>query len=85
MKFQRDQFNYSNGYLTYGAAHLFIARFKSGRKVGGSKSDFVRLLSKYYTIESWTTKAKSSAPLKILMDDGFIQFDPDTRKFLIVK
>lgn len=85
MKFQRDQFNYSNGYLTYGVGHLFIARFKSGRKVGGSKSDFIRLLSKHYHISDWFTKIKSSAPLKILMDDGFIQFDPATRKFLITK
>ena len=55
------------------------------RKVGGSKADFVRLLSKYYTESDWFAKAVTKAPLTILMDDGFIQYDAVNRRFLIAK
>ena len=85
MKFDKRQFKYSGGFLTYGNADTFIARFKGGRKVGGTKSDFIRLLSKYYTIEEWTNKSVKSAPLHILKNDGYIQFDPVNRCFLIAK
>ena len=85
MKFDKKQFKYSGGYLTYGPTDTFIARFKYGRKIGGSKSDFIRLLSKYYTIEDWSYKSVKSAPLQILMNDGYIQFDPVNRCFMIAK
>jgi hypothetical protein len=89
MKFNKKSFSYSGGYLRYCgpevAGEMFIARFKSGRKIGGTKSDFIRLLSKYYSIEDWAALAAVKAPLKILMDDGYIQFDPVNRCFLIAK
>jgi len=83
MKFQKDAFDFHGGYLTYGATRSFIARFKRRGPVG--KADFVRLLSKYYTVESYLERVKATAPLQILMDDGFVKFDMENRRFLVAK
>lgn len=81
--FKRDGFNYHGGYLTYGAKNEFIARFKHRGPV--KKSDFVRLLCKYYFVEDYITRLKDRAPLQILMDDGFVKFDLQNRKVHISK
>lgn len=83
MKFTKDAFDYHGGYLTYGATRAFIARFKHRGPVG--KADFVRLLTKYYTVESYLERVKTTAPLQILIDDGFVSFDTIYRRFLISK
>jgi len=83
MKFQKDQFQYHGGYLTYGLDHKFVARFKHRGPVG--KADFIRLLSKYYTADSYFSRLGDRAPMQILMDDGFVKFDFDTRRFLVAK
>jgi hypothetical protein len=85
MKFQKELFNYHGGYLTYGSERKFIARFKYRGGFGPNKSDYIRLLSKYYTLESWFEKAKELAPQQILMNDGFVKFDFENRRFLIAK
>jgi len=82
MKFQKDQFNYHGGYLTYGSDRKFVARFKHRGPVG--KADFIRLLSKYYTLESYFNRG-DRAPLQILMDDGLVKFDYENRRFLVAK
>jgi len=82
MKFQKDQFNYHGGYLTYGSDRKFVARFKHRGPV--TKSDFIRLLTKYYTQESYF-KRGTRAPLQILMDDGFVKFDRENHRFLVAK
>jgi len=85
MKFQKDQFQYHGGYLTYGLDHKFVARFKHRGPVG--KADFVRLLCKYYTVESYFDRVRgySRAPMQILMDDGLVKFDSENRRFLVAK
>ena len=85
MKFQKELFNYHGGYLTYGSDRKFIARFKYRSGLGPKKADYIRLLTKYYTLESWFEKAKESAPGQILMNDGFVKFDMENRRFLIAK
>lgn len=84
MRFAKDAFQYHGGYLTYGADRKFVARFKySG--AGPKKSDYIRLLSKYYSQEDYFARLKDRAPGQILMDDGFVKFDAENRRFLIAK
>jgi len=85
MKFQKELFNYHGGYLTYGSDRKFIARFKYRGGFGPKKADYIRLLTKYYTQENWFEKAKQDAPGQILMNDGFVKFDMENRRFLIAK
>ena len=84
MKFDRSMFHYHGGYLTYGPERKFVARFKHRGPVG--KADFVRLLCKYYTVESYLDRVNGyRAPMQILMDDGFVKFDMENRRFLVAK
>jgi hypothetical protein len=48
MKFDRKQFEYSGGYLTYGPDRKFVARFKRGGKAG-----FVSFLVKHFTVSEY--------------------------------
>ena len=85
MKFDRSQFNYHGGYLTYGPDRKFVARFKHRGPVG--KADFVRLLTKYYTVEDYFNRVNHGdrAPLQILMDDGYVTFDMVNKKIMVAK
>ena len=83
MKFTKEAFQYHGGYLTYGADNKFVARFKHRGPVG--KADFIRLLTKYYTLENYFPRLADKAPMQILMDDGFVQFDSVNRRFLVSK
>ena len=83
MKFHRSMFNYHGGYLTYGPKNLFVARFKRGGGVG--KADFVRLLTKYYTVSDYFSRVNKTAPLQILMDDGFVKFDLQNKRIMVAK
>jgi hypothetical protein len=85
MSFQKNLFNYSGGYLTYGPDRLFIARFKYRGGMGPKKADFIRLLCKYYTTKDWFAKAKTDAPVRILEKDGFVKYDLENRRVLIAK
>jgi hypothetical protein len=82
MKFDRSQFNYHGGYLTYGSDRKFVARFKHRGPV--TKSDYVRLLCKYYTVEDYFNRG-DRAPLQILMDDGYVTFDMVNKKIMVAK
>ena len=83
MKFSKTDFDYHRGYLTYGADRKFVAVFKYRGSV--DKADFVRLLTKYYTVEDYFAKLKHSAPFKILMDDGFVTVDTVNHRILVAK
>jgi hypothetical protein len=83
MKFDKQAFHYHGGYLTYGSDRKFVARFKHRGPVG--KADFIRLLSKYYTADSYFSRLGDRAPLQILMDDGLVKFDYENRRFLVAK
>ncbi len=83
MKFERSMFNYRGGYLTYGSDNKFVARFK--HKGGVGKADFVRLLTKYYTVQDYFARLADRAPLQILMDDGYVTFDLTNRKIMVAK
>ncbi len=83
MKFDRSMFNYRGGYLTYGSDNKFVARFK--HKGGVGKADFVRLLTKYYTVQDYFARLADRAPLQILMDDGYVTFDLTNRKIMVAK
>ena len=83
MKFQRELFDYSGGYLTYGPERKFVARFKRKGAVG--KADFVRLLCKYYDVEQYLTRRCFEAPLEILIKDGYVNFDLQNFRVLVSK
>jgi hypothetical protein len=83
MKFDRSQFNYHGGYLTYGSDRKFVARFKHRGPV--TKSDYVRLLTKYYTQDNYFNRMPDRAPMQILMDDGYVTFDTINKKIMVAK
>jgi hypothetical protein len=85
-KFQKERFSYFGGYLSYEDDYKesrFVARFKYRGPV--KKSDFVRLLTKYYTVEDYFDRIKTKAPLQIFMDDGFVLFDTTNHKVLVAR
>jgi len=73
MKFDRAQFAYHGGYLTYGPERKFVARFKHRGPV--TKAKFVSVLVKYYETEAYFARLKDRAPLQILEDDGILTYD----------
>jgi hypothetical protein len=82
-KFERSQFNYHGGYLTYGQDNRFVARFK--RRGVVTKSDYVRLLCKYYNTDSYFNRVKTEAPGRILINDGYVTYNSETKKILVAK
>ena len=85
MQFQKSEFQYHGGYLTYGADRKFVARFKRTRVGGPNKSDYIRLLTKYYTQENYFERLKDNAPMQILYEDGFVKLDIENGKILVAK
>jgi hypothetical protein len=83
MKFERSQFNYHGGYLTYGSDNRFVARFKYRGMV--KKSDYVRLLCKYYDTESYFSRLKDEALGQILMKDGYVSYDLINKKVMVAR
>jgi hypothetical protein len=81
MKFDKTQFAYHGGYLTYGPDRRFVARFKHRGPV--TKAKFVTALVKHYDTEAYFARLKDRAPLQILMDDGFLVFDLVARKAIL--
>jgi hypothetical protein len=82
-KFERSQFNYHGGYLTYGQDNRFVARFK--RRGVVTKADYVRLLCKYYNTDSYFNRVKTEAPGRILMNDGYVSYDLINKKIMVAK
>ena len=87
--FVKSNFEYSGGYLHYNTAdgeRKFVARFKRGPI---TKAKFQAALIKYYDVDAYFARlagpynAYGEAPLQILMNDGIILRDRETRKFII--
>jgi hypothetical protein len=72
-KFDKAQFQYFGGYLTYGPERRFVARFKHRGPV--TKAKFLKTLVKYYSPETYFPRLKDRAPLQILEDDGILTYD----------
>ena len=87
--FTNQNLSYHGGYLhyqphadSYYEGRKFVARFKHRGPV--TKAKFVAALKKYYTVEQYFAKADAGrAPLQILMDDGFLVYDSEARKFIL--
>ena len=73
-KFEKKNFHYSGGYLSYQvepfpARPVFIARFKYNK---GRRAPFMKFLMKNFTVESYLAQyATGLAPLQILHAAGF--------------
>ena len=62
--FVKDMFNTSGEYITYGADHKFVARFKYQKNAKGS---FVTFLIKNFTVEEYFGQLDAKhAPLEIV-------------------
>lgn len=77
--FERENFSYHGGYLTYliDGEYKFVARFKY--KPGG-RGTFTTFLIKNFTVEEYFARLKDDAPLTILQSKGYMQ--PHTKKML---
>ena len=76
-KFAKNSFEYHGGYLHYttnAGERKFVARFKHRGPV--TKAKFLAALIKHYTVEEYFAKASAGLPpLRILMEDGILQFE----------
>lgn len=87
--FAKTNFEYSNGYLFYntGTERKFVARFKRANPI--TKAKFQAALIKYYTPETYFARLAGAynpygeTPFGIMMYDGIILRDIETRKFYI--
>jgi hypothetical protein len=69
-KFERKEFQFHGGYLTYGVDRKFVARFKYSR--GVKRSDFTKFLIKNIDVESYFSALDGGeTPLSILERNGF--------------
>lgn len=74
-KFEKSQFNYHGGYLTYGPDRKFVARFKH---VAGNRAGFTKFLIKHFTVEEYFAAREanvndgSNAPACILEAKGYV-------------
>lgn len=70
-QFNKIDFNYSGGYLTYGADRKFVARFKY---VAGNKAGFQAFLIKNFTVEEYFARLDArEAPAQILGSRGYLE------------
>lgn len=77
-KFEKDQFTYDSGYLSYGPQRNFIARFKYK---AGQRGSFITFLIKNFTTEEYfEAMADGKPPLAILTAKGYLQ--PYIKKWL---
>lgn len=78
-KFVKEMFNFDGMYLTYGDDRKFVARFK--HKGPLTKAKLVKALCKFYDTEVYFARVKEEAPFRILMNDGYVDFDVTVKKF----
>jgi hypothetical protein len=87
--FVKSNFEYHGGYLHYNTAageRKFVARFKRGPI---TKAKFQAALIKYYDVDAYFARlagpynAYGEVPFQIMMNDGIILRDRETRKFFI--
>lgn len=58
-KFNREDFNYHGGYLTYGSDRKFVARFKYAAR---DKARFVTFLIKNFSVEEYFAAREAADP-----------------------
>ena len=86
--FVKSNFEYHGGYLHYntGTERKFVARFKRGPI---TKAKFQAALIKYYSVETYFARlagpynAYGEVPFQIMMNDGIILHDIESRKFIL--
>ena len=86
--FAKENFEYHGGYLHYntGTERKFVARFKRGPI---TKAKFQAAVIKYYSVEAYFARLAGpynvygEVPFQIMMNDGIIRRNMETRKFFI--
>ena len=70
-QFDKANFNFHGGYLTYGTEERFVARFKRNPS---KRNKFINFLTKNFTVEEYffLLEDKDVSPLKILNAKGYI-------------
>jgi hypothetical protein len=69
-KFNKDDFNYHGGFLTYGTEHKFVARFKYNKR---DRVGFVNFLVKNFSVEEYFTALEvNHAPSQVLRTKGYV-------------
>lgn len=85
MKFEKNNFNCHDGFLYYTLNGIpdrfFVARFRYN-KAPVTKSKFINVLMKHYTVEDYFEKLRTAAPLQILITDGFLVHTSDGKVIL---
>ena len=68
--FNKANFNFHGGYLTYGTEERFVARFKHD---ASKRNKFINFLTKNFTVEEYffLLEDKDVSPLKILNAKGY--------------
>lgn len=88
--FAKNNFEYHGGYLHYtteSGERKFVARFKHRGPI--TKAKFQAALIKHYTVEEYFARLASpynvygEVPFQIMMNDGIILRDIETRKFIM--
>ena len=69
-KFTKDRFTFDGMYLKYDGQ--FIARYKHRHPV--TKAKLIKVLIKHYVVEEFLARAKDTAPMEILRQDGILVF-----------
>ena len=67
MKFQKNNFSYSCGWLTYN--NEFVARFKHTPR---DKGPFVTFLIKHFEVEEYFELRKTLTPILVLKTKGYV-------------
>ena len=70
-RFQKDQFAYDGGYLTYGPEHRFVARFKYAAT--SSKARWIKFMVENFSVEEYFAAHDAGrSPLEIMESKGFV-------------
>ena len=85
-RFDRKEFHYHGGYLTYGTPWTneskFIARFKYGAT--RNKPSFLSFLIKHFSQEEYFARHEAGeSPLEILKSKGYVS--PNLKKYYAAK
>lgn len=67
--FNKDLFDKSGEYVTYGPDRKFVARFKHVR---GNKASFLKFLIKNFSTEEYFDALKTESPIPILETKGYV-------------
>ena len=79
--FNKDDFSYSSGWLTYGKDYKFVARFKHRGFI--TKAKFIKQLIKNHTVEEYFSKLDGGdTPLGILRDADWGWYETEKEKFI---